>query len=322
MPRRMQFPTDATGGWDPTGLVPPIDGGCDRCKRARVSPPFYKLLSRIEYSTSFLLLKLLFLCEKVVKSIAARVAKAKVFLSFAGAPYCLSCVVGGQGASPHVGSLGGGHWNPHGGSIPAPNRLLQCRFVKRRALQTACRNALCGPAATSQSALTCTHTTPSLAIHLHVLAGMASRQSLQQSKALDQWECGIFIGTLQNDSNNRLDLRTCINPAFKSNLSQFNFKSNLSFHHNPSLQRPSLVDLTSWHALSCNGRAACTVAHAKPLHNAPPTTASRLSHGPVCANCKHAHEVGVEVGWAATSPPGMQRAAKPGRRRVCRVTDL
>jgi hypothetical protein len=47
---------------------------------------------------------------------------------------------------------------------------------------------------------------------------MASRQRLQQSKSIDQWEGGIFIGKLQNDSNNRLDLRTCINPPFKEML--------------------------------------------------------------------------------------------------------
>jgi hypothetical protein len=174
-----------------------------------------------------------------VKTIAARVAKAKVFLSFAAAPYCLSCAVGGQGAPPHVGSLGGGHWNPHGGSIPAPNRLLPCTSMIRRALQTACRNALCRPAATSQSALTCTHTTQSLAIHFHVLAVMASKQKLQPSNILDQWEGGIFIGKLNNDSNNRLDLRTCIallsNPTSPIHLPSIPSMPTVA----PSLESPS-----------------------------------------------------------------------------------
>ena len=120
------------------------------------------------------------------------------------------CIAGGQGAPPRVDPLGARPPSPRGGPIPAPNCILPCTSVIRRALQTACRTALCRPAAAFQSALTCTHTTPCLAIHFHVLAVMASKQKLQQSNILDQWEGGIFIGKLHNDSNNRLDLRTCI----------------------------------------------------------------------------------------------------------------
>lgn len=193
-----------------------MGGAIDASARACLLPftNFFPALSTVLPSPT----QTSFLCEKV-KSIAARVAKAKVFLAFAAAPYCRPVRCRRARCATARGLIWWRTLEPHGGSIPAQNCLLQCSFVKRRALQTACRNALCRPAATSPSALTCTHTTTTLAVHFHVLAAMVSKQRLQQSKTLDQWEGGIFVGKLQNDSNNHLDLRTCINPPFKPNLS-------------------------------------------------------------------------------------------------------